>query len=139
MASHQPQPTPGVICFLRRCRGVESGKRHSRRQWTNDIQRRHVGNPRSSVLRAAAQIFENGERPNIRVSDIERALECDKATVQRALRALHNEPFFRPEGSVEGQTGFAFIGPPTGQALRVAGQWPTPESVVERMIAAFDD
>lgn len=90
------------------------------------------------VLRAAVQIYEKGERPNIRVSDIERMLEFDKAEIQRALRALHSEPFFQPEGSVEGQTGVAFIGPPTGQALRVAGQWPTPENLVERLIAAFE-
>lgn len=90
------------------------------------------------VLRAAVQIYENGERPNIRVSDIERMLEFDKATIQRALKALHSEPFFKAEGSVEGQTGFAFIGAPTGQALRIAGQWPTPENMVERLIAALE-
>jgi hypothetical protein len=90
------------------------------------------------VLRAAVGIFDKGERSNIRASDIERATELDTQTVQRALRALYREPFFEERGTVEGQTGFAFVGPPTGEALRVAGQWPTPENIVERLIVAFE-
>lgn len=90
------------------------------------------------VLKAAVQIYENADRSNIRVSDIERAVGFDKDSIQRALRALYRQPFFEEEGSVEGQTGFAYIGAPTGEALRVAGQWPTPDNLVERLIAAFE-
>jgi hypothetical protein len=90
------------------------------------------------VLRAAVVIYDKSGRANIRVNDIERAVEFDKDTIQRALRALSREPFFEEEGSVEGQTGFVYIGAPTGEALRVAGQWPTPENMVERLIAAFE-
>jgi hypothetical protein len=90
------------------------------------------------VLRTAVEIYDKGERANIRVSDIQRAVGFDKDDIQRALRALHREPYFDEEGSSEGQTGFTFVGAPTGEALRVAGQWPTPESMVERLIAAFE-
>jgi len=31
-----------------------------------------------------------------------------------------------------------FVGAPTSDALRVAGQWPTPENMVDRLIAAFE-
>ena len=30
------------------------------------------------------------------------------------------------------------VGPPTSAALRVAGQWPTPENMVDRLIEAFE-
>jgi hypothetical protein len=90
------------------------------------------------VLRAAVEIYEKAERANIRVGDIERAGGFGKDATQRALRALYREPYFEQEGSVEGQTGYIFVGAPTGDALRVAGQWPRPESMVERLIAAFE-
>ncbi|MBW0016393.1 MAG: hypothetical protein JO236_02420 [Mycobacterium sp.] len=89
------------------------------------------------VLRAAVKIYGSGTRSNIRVSDIERAVDLDSQTVQTALRFLHAEPYFQEYGSVEGQTGYAFIGAPTGDALRVAGAWPSPETLLERLIAAF--
>ena len=31
------------------------------------------------------------------------------------------------------------VGPPTGDALRVAGAWPSPENLLERLIAALQD
>ena len=30
------------------------------------------------------------------------------------------------------------VGPPTGKALRVAGAWPSPENLLERLIAALE-
>lgn len=30
------------------------------------------------------------------------------------------------------------VGPPTGNAYQVAGAWPSPENLVERLIAAFE-
>ncbi|OBJ58223.1 hypothetical protein [Mycobacterium asiaticum] len=89
------------------------------------------------VLRALVQIYENTGRAMIRASDIENATGFDKDTTQRALRSLSREPYFKEaKGSWGG--GILFVGPPTGAALRVAGQWPTPESMVERLIAAFE-
>ena len=31
-----------------------------------------------------------------------------------------------------------FVGEPTGEALRVAGQWPSPEVQLQKLIAAFE-
>lgn len=90
------------------------------------------------VLRALVQIYENTGRTMIRASDIENATGFDKDTTQRALRALSREPYFEEaKGSWGG--GILFVGAPTGDALRLAGQWPTPENQLERLIAAFED
>jgi hypothetical protein len=87
------------------------------------------------VLRAAVEIFDQRGR-NPGADELGAACGFDKDTVQRALRALHREPFFE-----EGMTAFngdiLAVGPPTGAALRVAGQWPSPEVQLERLIAAF--
>jgi len=32
-----------------------------------------------------------------------------------------------------------WVGKPTSQALRVAGQWPSPESLLDRLIGALED
>jgi len=52
------------------------------------------------------------------------------ATVQRALRALYTEPYLE-----EGRSAFGgkilSVGVPTGEALRVAGAWPSPEGLLE--------
>ena len=72
------------------------------------------------VLRAAVELYEErGHR--IRAREIERATGLDKETVQRALRALYREPYFeRATDSFGGE--IVFVGEPTGEALRVAGQ-----------------
>src|SRR3954447_4431258 len=46
------------------------------------------------VLRAVVDIYEETGRSVIRASDIESAVGMDKATVQRALRALNSQPSF---------------------------------------------
>ncbi len=89
------------------------------------------------ILRAAVKIYGAGTRPNIRVSDIQRALDFDSQTIQTGLNFLYTEPYFREEGSVEGQTGYVFIGAPTADALRVAGAWPSPENLLARLVTAL--
>ncbi|MFN3002214.1 hypothetical protein [Mycolicibacterium wolinskyi] len=40
-------------------------------------------------------------------------------------------------GGNDSNGGIQWVGEPTGAALRVVGQWPTPETQLERLIAAF--
>lgn len=88
------------------------------------------------VLKAAVELYEEkGRGP--RVSAIEERTGFDHDTVQRALRVLYTEPYFEQVRTASG-AGFIVVGKPTSAALRVAGQWPTPETQVERLIAAFE-
>lgn len=78
---------------------------------------------------------ERGRR--LRASAIEQATGFDKETVQRALRALYRQPYFEEAtGSFGGE--IILVGEPTGEALRVAGQWPSPEAQLQKLIAAFE-
>jgi hypothetical protein len=90
------------------------------------------------VLKAAVDIYNKSSRANIRASDIQAAVNFDKETTQQALRFLCRQPFFEESGSLSGGGQIVFVGPPTGEALRVAGAWPTPEGVLERLVAAFE-
>lgn len=88
------------------------------------------------VLSAAVEIYEETGRRALRPRQIESATGFDGETVQRALRALMREPYFeKSEGAFGGQ--ILMVGPPTSAALRVAGQWPSPETQLERLIAAL--
>ncbi|MFN3002211.1 hypothetical protein [Mycolicibacterium wolinskyi] len=88
------------------------------------------------VLRAAVEIFDRTGR-NPSAAELGAACGFDKDTVQRALRALYREPFFE-EGMTAWSGDILAVGPPTSAALRVAGQWPSPEAQVERLIAALE-
>ncbi|ORV91184.1 hypothetical protein AWC11_11295 [Mycobacterium interjectum] len=89
------------------------------------------------VLKAAVEIYDR--TGGIRPDAIERAVGLDPETVQRALRALHTEPYFRPEGTKSSFGGdILIVGAPTSDAYRVAGAWPTPENLLERLITAFE-
>ncbi|WP_217156527.1 hypothetical protein [[Mycobacterium] fortunisiensis] len=68
--------------------------------------------------------------------EIERRTGFDEETVQRALRALYTEPYF--ERGVESGNDVIIVGDPTSAALRVAGQWPSPEAQLDRLIAAIE-
>jgi hypothetical protein len=88
------------------------------------------------VLRAAVEIYDRtGRTPS--AAELGAACEFDKETVQRALRALYREPYFE-----KGRNAFSGailgVGAPTSAALRVAGQWPSPEVQLERLVAAFE-
>lgn len=87
------------------------------------------------VLKAAVELFEeNGRGP--RASDIAARTGFDEKTVQRGLRALYPEPYF--EEGLEARRQIVLVGTPTGDALRVAGQWPSPEAQLERLIGALE-
>lgn len=88
------------------------------------------------VLKAAVEIFDRTGH-NASAAELEAACGVDKETVQRALRALYREPFFE-EGMTAWGGDILAVGSPTSAALRVAGQWPSPEVQLERLIAAFE-
>ena len=87
------------------------------------------------VLRAAVELYDQTGR-NPGAAELEAACGFDKDTVQRALRALNREPFFE-EGMTDWSGTIQAVGPPTSAALRVAGQWPSPEVQLDRLIAAL--
>ncbi|AIL30022.1 hypothetical protein TS71_17280 [Mycolicibacterium neoaurum] len=87
------------------------------------------------VLEAAVEMWEEHRRPP-RATTIEARTGFDKDTVQRALRALATEPYF--ERSLSGSGEVIAVGKPTSAALRVAGQWPSPEVQLNRLVAAFE-
>ena len=88
------------------------------------------------VLQAIVEIYDS-TGGGIQARQIESKVGMDAETVQRALRALYTEPYMQ-----EGTTAFGgdilFVGPPTGDALRVAGAWPTPENLLQRLITALE-
>lgn len=87
------------------------------------------------VLRAVVELFETGggSQP-FRIAE---ATGFDEETVRRALRVLYREPFF-DEPARDHDGDILFVGAPTGDAFRVAGKWPTPESQLDRLIAAIE-
>src|SRR5579875_1731364 len=90
------------------------------------------------VLRAVVKIFSQTGRTRIGIEDIQEATGFDKPTTQLALQMLYQEPFF-DEGDFRGYSGnYVAVGPPTSAALRLAGAWPTPENMVERLITALE-
>jgi hypothetical protein len=90
------------------------------------------------VLRAVVKIFSQTGRTRIEIEDIQEETGFDKPTTQLALQMLYQEPFF-DAGDFRGYSGnYIAVGPPTSAALRLAGAWPTPENMVDRLIAAFE-
>ncbi|WP_319449768.1 MULTISPECIES: hypothetical protein [unclassified Mycobacterium] len=87
------------------------------------------------VLRAAVELYDQTGR-NPSAAELGSACGFDKDTVQRALRALYREPFFE-EGMTTWGGEILAVGPPTSAALRLAGQWPSPEAQLERLVAAL--
>lgn len=88
------------------------------------------------VLKAAVEIYDRTGR-NPSAAQLSAACGFDEDTVQRALRALYREPFFE-KGMTDFSGQILAVGPPTSAALRTAGQWPSPEVQLERLIAAFE-
>jgi hypothetical protein len=88
------------------------------------------------VLRAAVEIYDRTGR-NPGAGELGAACGFDNDTVQRALRALYREPFFE-EGMEAWSGDILAVGPPTSAALRIVGQWPSPEVQLERLVAAFE-
>jgi len=90
------------------------------------------------VLRAVVERYDSTGIYLTTASDMEASVGFDHDTVQRALRALNTQPSFF-EKVVEASGGqIIMVGPPTGDALRVAGAWPSPENLLERLIVALE-
>jgi hypothetical protein len=89
------------------------------------------------VLKAIVRFYDETVRERISPAEVQRAVNFDEDTTQRAIRALYRQPYLEP-GYEAYRGGYTAVGPPTGDALRLAGQWPTPENMVERLIAAFE-
>lgn len=91
------------------------------------------------VLRAVVQLYEDDENSEywIDVFDIVQKTGLAEEVVQRALRALKSSPSYFDDVS-EHQRGIDAVGPPTAAARRAVGAWPSPENVVERIVAALE-
>jgi hypothetical protein len=91
------------------------------------------------VLKAIVEIFDETGDSSIQVPDVTARVGLDEEAVQRALRALYTEPYLQENGKMEIDSGeFWYVGPPTGEALRVAGAWPSPEGLLDRLVAALE-
>jgi hypothetical protein len=90
------------------------------------------------VLRAVVEIYDDSGTYLTRATAVERHTGLDHDTVQRALRRLNSEPslFEKVVDSSGGQ--IIMVGPPTADALRVAGAWPSPEQLLQRLINALE-
>ena len=89
------------------------------------------------VLRAVVEIYDATGKTMIGPSEIAAKVGFDQDTTTRAIRALYRQPYLEPATTDWGGHVNA-VGPPTGEALRVAGQWPTPENLLERLIADLE-
>jgi hypothetical protein len=88
------------------------------------------------VLQAVVKIFNQTGQTRIGIEQIQQETRFDKSTTQRALQMIYREPYF-DEGDERGSGNYLAAGAPTSAALRVAGAWPTPENLLDRLIAAF--
>lgn len=86
------------------------------------------------VLRAVVDLYEEQEEDEIGLWEIQQRSGFDEATVQRALRALNRQPYFE-DAEVIGNGEIWRVGAPTAEALRAVGQWPSPEVLLNRLIA----
>lgn len=90
------------------------------------------------VLRAIVDHYEETDDP-VHMRDIELRTGFDEDTVQRALRKLDTRPSFLDDVTGSAQGTIVYVGAPTHEALRVAGAWPSPDNVLERLIAALEE
>jgi hypothetical protein len=88
------------------------------------------------VLQAIVEIYDSTGR-NARPGEIATRTGLDQETVQRAIRALYTEPYMQ-EGTQAFGGQHLIVGTPTGDALGVAGQWPSPENLLERLVTGLE-
>jgi hypothetical protein len=89
------------------------------------------------VLRAIVDEFEDGEADCVTVEEIMARTGFDRPTVGRSIQALEGgQPTF-----VETDWGFGdynvTVNRVTERARRAVGDWPTPEDLADRFIAAY--
>lgn len=91
------------------------------------------------VLKAVVELYEATSSSRSPVSEVQKATGFDAGTVDQALKVLQTHPYI--EGGMKRRVpqGFVFrsAGAPTADGLRAAGAWPTPESQLERVLAAL--
>lgn len=94
------------------------------------------------VLRAIVELTEEGS-DYVEPHAIASRTGLDGDQVQRALRSLSGEdpPFFSvtENPSLGGGPSFFDVHNPTGHARRTVGSWPTPQSLAESIVAAFQE
>jgi len=90
------------------------------------------------VLKAVVDIFEDNDEDGIDAGEIVRRTGLD-AAVQRALRALYKHPYLeRDSGMSDGSGRVLYAGEPTGDSLRAAENWPSPQGIIDRLVAALE-
>ena len=91
------------------------------------------------VLKAIVEIFNETGDSSIDVSEVKARVGLDVDTVQRARHALYTEPYLQESGRQQIASGdLWYVGAPTGDAMRVAGAWPTPEGLLDRLVTALE-
>lgn len=91
------------------------------------------------VLKAVVDIFEGDDDDNIDPDEIARRTGFDDDSVQHALRALYKHPYLERDSGLSDANGrVVFVGEPTGDGLRAAENWPSPEGIVDRLVAAIE-
>lgn len=91
------------------------------------------------VLNAVVKAFEDRDRRQLRVAELTALCDLPESDVQAALRSLDSAspPYLEAPRPGWGATYPAIITGVTERARRAVGQWPTPESLVDRLAEAF--
>jgi hypothetical protein len=88
------------------------------------------------VLDAIVHYFDEHDGPEIPdVEPFAKLTEMEPGHVARAVRAL-SPRFIKTQATLGGLMDVAIMGI-TDEARQVVGQWPTPESVADRIVAAL--
>lgn len=89
------------------------------------------------VLNAAAALLESSYM--VTVSDIAQRTGLEQPDVARALDALHPTHVDFRKTETGGDPTFWYVLKVTPEGRRAAGQWPTAEGLVDRLVTAFRD
>lgn len=89
------------------------------------------------VLREVVRLTDENLGGLVDASAVAGNLEMDDDDVQRAGVALKNDGLLE----IRGGWGLPVMrfSKPTGDARRLAGAWPTPDTALDRMVAALED
>lgn len=89
------------------------------------------------VLNAAVTLLESSYM--VTVSDIAERTGLEQAEVARALDALHPTHADFRKTETGGDPRFWYVFKVTPEGRRAAGQWPTAQGLVDRLVNAFRD
>lgn len=91
------------------------------------------------VLRYLVECFDDPDVHRVDLSEISAATGLDDEQVRRALRALSEASPDYIHGRKTAQTSYpVLLTGVTERARRDVGVWPTPDSLVDRLVTAFD-